>query len=145
MTKPTGLTDLEIASAAKMQLGYMAQKFSLYGLLNVSLRAPDSFGRLLGVGLVLAISIQGLVNLAVAPESLENKARALAEKIARFDRVALAHSKRALDEIPAQTGEWEAAFAFGAGTNDAIRESSGHVDDALAKFVDGGRNPGQGS
>jgi len=77
----------------------------------------------------------GLVNQVVAPDQLVPTALAIAEKVARYDGIALAASKRALDRIPLTVTDWRQAFEFGDMVNADIRgkRSGNPFENALGK------------
>jgi enoyl-CoA hydratase/carnithine racemase len=62
----------------------------------------------------------GLVNKVVPAARLLDEAVAVAGLVARWDAVALAESKRAIDAIPHTIGTWREAFEFGALVNAKI-------------------------
>jgi enoyl-CoA hydratase/carnithine racemase len=86
----------------------------------------------------------GMVNQCVEPDALLSTARALAEKIAKFDAVALAESKKALDQIPAAITDWREAMDHGQTVNRAIRSQTTAQAEGGARFAAGVKNPGQG-
>lgn len=86
----------------------------------------------------------GMVNACVAPEELLPRAHALAAQIARFDPVALAESKKALDRIPAFITDWQEAMDHGQMVNLAIRSRTSAQAEGSARFAAGIKNPGQG-
>ncbi len=86
----------------------------------------------------------GMVNECVAPEALLPRARELAQQVARFDAAALEESKRALDRIPAEITDWQAAMDHGQWVNATIRERSSAQIEGGARFAAGQKNPGQG-
>lgn len=86
----------------------------------------------------------GMVNQCVAPEALIPTAQALAQKIAQFDAVALAESKKALDRIPAIITDWQEAMDHGQMVNLTIRSKTTAQADGSARFAAGIKNPGQG-
>lgn len=67
----------------------------------------------------------GLVNQVVPAERLLDEAKALAAHIAQFEPVALDWCKKALDQIPAQIGDWSTALEYGRGVTDIIRDQIG--------------------
>ncbi len=86
----------------------------------------------------------GMVNQCAEPDALLPTARALAEKIARFDAAALAESKKALDQIPAFITDWREAMDHGQTVNRAIRSKTAAQAEGGARFAAGVKNPGQG-
>ena len=86
----------------------------------------------------------GMVNECVAPEELLPRARAIAQMVARFDPVALAESKKALDRIPAVITNWQDAMDHGQMVNETIRAKTSAQDAGRARFAAGEKNPGQG-
>lgn len=86
----------------------------------------------------------GMVNACVPPDNLLPFARQLAQKIAGFDAVALAESKKALDCIPMQINNWPAAMNYGQMVNHTIRTKTPAQAEGRARFAAGGKNPGQG-
>lgn len=64
----------------------------------------------------------GLVNQVVPAEELETRAGELAARLAGFEAVPLAESKKALHHIPAVLTDWKLAMQYGADVNDRIRE-----------------------
>lgn len=87
----------------------------------------------------------GLVNEVVAPDMLMPRARELAERIAGFDAVALAETKKALNRIPGEISGWREAMEFGQTVNTTIRTQTDAASEGLARFARGERNPGQGT
>lgn len=86
----------------------------------------------------------GMVNECVEPERLLPRAHELAAQIARFDAVALAESKKALDRIPAFITDWQEAMDHGQMVNLAIRARTTAQAEGAARFAAGIKNPGQG-
>jgi enoyl-CoA hydratase/carnithine racemase len=86
----------------------------------------------------------GMVNQCVEPEALLPTARALAEKVAQFDTVALAESKKALDRIPGFITDWQEAMDHGQMVNLTIRSKTTTQAEGSARFAAGIKNPGQG-
>ncbi len=86
----------------------------------------------------------GMVNACVEPDELLPFARRLAQKIAGFDVVALAESKKALDCIPREITGWPEAMNYGQMVNHAIRAKTGAQAEGRARFAAGKKNPGQG-
>jgi enoyl-CoA hydratase/carnithine racemase len=86
----------------------------------------------------------GFVNQCVEPEELLPAARALAQKVAQFDAVALAESKKALDRIPAVITNWQEAMDHGQMVNLTIRSKTAAQAEGSARFAAGIKNPGQG-
>jgi enoyl-CoA hydratase/carnithine racemase len=86
----------------------------------------------------------GMVNQCVEPEALLPTARALAEKVAKFDPVALSESKKALDRIPGFITDWQEAMDHGQMVNLAIRSKTSAQAEGSARFAAGIKNPGQG-
>ena len=68
---------------------------------------------------------RGLVNKVVPAASLMAEAEALARLVARWDGVALAEAKRALDVVPNAVGDWRQGFEFGALVNARIAARRG--------------------
>jgi enoyl-CoA hydratase/carnithine racemase len=86
----------------------------------------------------------GMVNGCVEPEALLPAAGALAQKVAQFDAVALAESKKALDRIPAFITDWQEAMDHGQMVNLMIRSKTTAQAEGSARFAAGIKNPGQG-
>lgn len=86
----------------------------------------------------------GMVNQCVEPDALLPTARALAEKVAAFDAVALAESKKALDRIPGIITDWQEAMDHGQMVNLTIRSKTTAQAEGSARFAAGIKNPGQG-
>lgn len=86
----------------------------------------------------------GMVNQCVEPEALLPTARALAEKVAKFDPVALSESKKALDRIPGFITDWQEAMDHGQMVNLTIRSKTSAQAEGSARFASGIKNPGQG-
>lgn len=86
----------------------------------------------------------GMVNQCVEPDALLPTAQALAQKIAQFDAVALAESKKALDRIPAIIADWQEAMEHGQMVNLTIRSKTSAQAEGSARFAAGIKNPGQG-
>src|SRR3954452_14476282 len=86
----------------------------------------------------------GMVNQCVEPEALLPTARALAEKVAQFDTVALAESKKALDRIPGFITDWQEAMDHGQMVNLTIRSKTTAQAEGSARFAAGIKIPGQG-
>jgi enoyl-CoA hydratase/carnithine racemase len=87
----------------------------------------------------------GMVNECVAPEALLPRAAALAQQVARFDPVALAESKKALDRIPGFITDWQEAMDHGQMVNLTIRSKTTAQAEGSARFAAGIKNPGQGA
>ncbi len=87
----------------------------------------------------------GLINEAVPRVDLEPRVSELASQLSRFDSATLAHSKRALDQIPLAVDDWAEAFEAGAQANARIAAAGDPAAAALARFRRGERNPGQGN
>lgn len=87
----------------------------------------------------------GMVNECVEPDRLLPRAEEVAAGVARFDAVALAESKKALDRIPAHVSDWPGAMEHGQLVNHAIRAKSPAQAEGNARFAAGGKNPGQGT
>ncbi len=85
----------------------------------------------------------GLVNKVVPHDQLLPEAEAVAAKIGKFDKAALAISKKAMDAIPVQI-DWAGAFSYGVERIKEIREVSDMGDVGLARFSQGERLVGQG-
>jgi enoyl-CoA hydratase/carnithine racemase len=86
----------------------------------------------------------GMVNQCVEPDALLPAAQALAQKVAQFDAVALAESKKALDRIPAIITDWQEAMDHGQMVNLTIRSKTSAQAEGSARFAAGIKNPGQG-
>ncbi len=86
----------------------------------------------------------GVVNRCVPDAELMGAADQLARQVAKYDAVALAACKRALDTIPAAITDWRQAFDFGDATNALVREQSSAQRSGMERFNAGQRNPGQG-
>ena len=86
----------------------------------------------------------GMVNRSVALDRLMAEAELLADKLSRFDAVALAESKRALDIVPGSISGWQQAFSYGMALNTRIRTSSSAQREGFSRFAAGERNLGQG-
>jgi enoyl-CoA hydratase/carnithine racemase len=86
----------------------------------------------------------GMVNECVAPERLLPRAAELAQQVARFDAVALAESKKALDRIPAFITDWSQAMEHGQMVNLTIRSKTSAQAEGGQRFAAGIKNPGQG-
>ena len=86
----------------------------------------------------------GMVNECVEPEALLPRAQVLAAQVARFDPVALAESKKALDRIPAFITDWQEAMDHGQMVNLTIRSKTTAQAEGSARFAAGIKNPGQG-
>jgi len=63
--------------------------------------------------------------------------------LSRFDAVALAESKRALDIVPGSISGWRQAFSYGMAINTGIRTSSSAQWEGFSRFAAGERNLGQ--
>jgi enoyl-CoA hydratase/carnithine racemase len=87
----------------------------------------------------------GMVNEVVEPGNLLPRAEALAAQIAKFDPVALAEAKKALDQVPANITGWREAMDYGQTVNATIRSKTDATREGLARFAAGKRNPGQGA
>lgn len=86
----------------------------------------------------------GMVNRSVALDRLMAEAELLADKLSRFDAVALAESKHALDIVPGSISGWRQAFSYGMAINTRIRTSSSAQREGFSRFAAGERNLGQG-
>jgi enoyl-CoA hydratase/carnithine racemase len=86
----------------------------------------------------------GMVNRSVAQQDLMVEAERLAKKLSRFDAVALAESKRALDVVPWWISGWRQTFSYGIAVNARIRASSSAQREGFSRFAAGGHNLGQG-
>lgn len=86
----------------------------------------------------------GMVNACVEPDQLLPRARELAQQVARFDPVALAESKKALDRIPSFITDWQQAMDHGQMVNLMIRSKTTAQAKGNARFAAGIKNPGQG-
>src|ERR1700758_1934779 len=62
----------------------------------------------------------GMVNRSVARDRLMAEAELLADKLSRFDAVALTESKHALDIVPRSISGWRQAFSYGMAINARI-------------------------
>jgi enoyl-CoA hydratase/carnithine racemase len=67
----------------------------------------------------------GLVNEVVPTDALLGRAHALATRIAAFDAVAIAETKKTLDHVPARVHDWEGALRYGQTVNAAIHARRG--------------------
>jgi enoyl-CoA hydratase/carnithine racemase len=63
----------------------------------------------------------GLVNEVVRADQLDERAEALAEKIAGFDPIAIAETKVALAQIPHDPFDWRTAMSLGQSVNGQIK------------------------
>jgi enoyl-CoA hydratase/carnithine racemase len=86
----------------------------------------------------------GLVNEVVEAARLMARTEELAARIAGFDPIALREVKKAINHIPAQITGWREAMQYGNGVNVTIRQETTAAAEGLARFANGGRNPGQG-
>jgi enoyl-CoA hydratase/carnithine racemase len=86
----------------------------------------------------------GLVNEVVEAARLMARTEKLAARIAGFDPIALREVKKAINHIPAQITGWREAMQYGNGVNVTIRQETTAAAEGLARFANGGRNPGQG-
>ncbi len=86
----------------------------------------------------------GLINEAVPRHALDARVAQVAKAMARFDAATLAHSKKAVDQIPLAIDDWATAFETGARVNAGIRAAGDPAAAALNRFRRGERNPGQG-
>jgi enoyl-CoA hydratase/carnithine racemase len=86
----------------------------------------------------------GMVNACVEPDELLPRAHALAQQVSRFDPVALAESKKALDQIPAVITDWQKAMDHGQAVNAVIRQQTTAQAEGGKRFAAGIKNPGQG-
>lgn len=87
----------------------------------------------------------GLVNEVVAPGALLARAGEVAARIARFDGIALAEVKRALDHVPAVVADWRGGMAHGQTVNAAIRARRQAAADGLAPVAQAGPSRGPGA
>lgn len=87
----------------------------------------------------------GLVNRCVPLDELETESLALARRVAQYSGPALAWSKRALWEIPANIADWRLALRYGEDVGAQITAASDDYSDGLGTFAAGGRNTGQGA
>jgi len=85
----------------------------------------------------------GMVNECVEPDRLLPRAHELAQGVARFDAVALAESKQALDRLPTNI-DWQKAMDFGQEVNVSIQSRTNAQAQGFANFAAGRKNPGQG-
>ncbi|MFM7066210.1 MAG: enoyl-CoA hydratase/isomerase family protein, partial [Gammaproteobacteria bacterium] len=83
-----------------------------------------------------------IVNEVVAPEQLLVRAVEIAERISRFDAVALDYSKKALRDIP--TLDWSRGIEYGLTINSVIARQTAAGVQGISSFVAGGRSVGQG-
>ena len=86
----------------------------------------------------------GMVNEVVDADRLLERAGEIAAQIAKFDPVALAEAKKALDQVPANITGWREAMDYGQAVNATIRSKTDATREGLALFAAGKRNPGQG-
>lgn len=86
----------------------------------------------------------GMVNECVAPDRLLSRAGEIAQQVARFDAVALAESKKALDRIPAFITDFSEAMDHGQMVNLTIRSKTKAQAEGNQRFAAGIKNPGQG-
>lgn len=86
----------------------------------------------------------GMVNEVVAPDRLLARAGEVAAQLAKFDPVALAEAKKALDMVPDHVTGWRESMDYGQTVNATIRSKTDATRDGLAAFAAGRRNPGQG-
>jgi enoyl-CoA hydratase/carnithine racemase len=86
----------------------------------------------------------GMVNECVPPDRLLPRAAEIAQQVARFDAVALAESKKALDRIPAFIHDWQEAMDHGQMVNLTIRSRTQAQVEGGMRFAAGIKNPGQG-
>jgi enoyl-CoA hydratase/carnithine racemase len=86
----------------------------------------------------------GMVNRSVARNRLMAEVELLADKLSRFDAVALAESKHALDIVRGPISGWRQAFSDGMAVNARIRASSSAQREGFSRFAAGGHNIGQG-
>lgn len=85
----------------------------------------------------------GIVNEVLAADKLLPRAEELAQRIAKFDAVALDYSKKALREV--MTMEWSRAIEYGLNINAVIARQTSAGTQGISNFVAGGRSTGQGS
>ena len=85
----------------------------------------------------------GLVNEVVAPAALLARTGEIAARIARYDPVAIAEVKKALDHVPALAADWRAAMEYGQTVNAAIGERRRAAADGLSHSTQGGHSPAQ--
>jgi enoyl-CoA hydratase/carnithine racemase len=83
-----------------------------------------------------------IVNEVVEPEQLLPRAIEIAERISKFDPVALDHSKKALRDIP--TLDWSRGIEYGLNINAVIARQTSAGSQGISTFVAGGRSVGQG-
>ena len=76
----------------------------------------------------------GLVNEAVPADKLLDEAKQLAAHIAKFNKVTLDWSKKALDDIPAQVSDWTAALEYGRVLTSVIQNQIGKENVTPSKF-----------
>ncbi|PZW48114.1 vanillin synthase /trans-feruloyl-CoA hydratase [Humitalea rosea] len=147
-----GVCDLAIAST-KASIGCPEMGFSTYpGMAGPAIQL-SGVTRKQAAWLVLTTNRidgataerWGLVNECVVPEQLLPRAHALAEQVARFDPMALAESKKALDRIPATITDWQGAMDHGQMVNLTIRSKTTAQAEGNARFAAGIKNPGQGT
>ena len=87
----------------------------------------------------------GMVTEVMEPDRLLPRAAEIAQQVARFDGVALAESKKALDRIPAIITDWQEAMDHGQMVNLTIRSRTTAQAEGNARFAAGIKNPGQGA
>jgi enoyl-CoA hydratase/carnithine racemase len=87
----------------------------------------------------------GMVTEVMEPDRLLPRAAEIAQQVARFDGVALAESKKALDRIPAIITDWQEAMDHGQMVNLTIRSRTSAQAEGNARFAAGIKNPGQGA
>lgn len=69
----------------------------------------------------------GVVNEVVPAPALMERASELARRIAGFDAVAVAETKKSFDQVPANVPDWEGAMRYGQSVNAAIRRGRGEA------------------
>ena len=84
----------------------------------------------------------GIVNEVVTPDQLLPRAMDLAERISKFDPVALDYSKKALRDIPSL--DWSRGIEYGLNINAVIARQTAAGAQGISSFVAGGRSVGQG-
>ena len=76
----------------------------------------------------------GMVNAAVPADRVMEEAKAVAANIARFNRVTIDWSKKALDDIPGQVSDWTAALEYGRVITTVIQNQIGKENFMPKKF-----------
>lgn len=86
----------------------------------------------------------GLVNELAEDDQLVSRASELAQQLSKFDPVALAEAKRAIDAIPFEHNTWARALRFGQEVNQTIRARTDAAAVGAKRFAAGRGNSGQG-